>query len=276
MRILITGGSGQLGTSLQRQLAETDYLAPSHAQLDITDAEQVYEFFQATRPDAVIHCAAYNNVDLAETEPEQCRLVNVKGTENIVAAARVFGSYVIYISSDYVFDGRKVGAYQTTDKKNPLSVYGASKSKAEDLVLAEPNNAVVRISWLFGPGERNFVRAVLRAAQARPSLSVVNDQIGSPTYTEDLAALLCEMLGKRPQGIFHATNEGVCSRAWFAEKVLEVSGIKTEIIGVTSEQYPSSAQRPLNSRLSKVSLDAAGLHRFPEWEDALTRYLAVD
>lgn len=276
MRILITGGSGQLGTSLQRQLAGTDYLAPSHAQLDITDAEQVYEFFQATRPDAVIHCAAYNNVDLAETESEQCRLVNVKGTENIVSAARVFGSYVIYTSSDYVFDGRKVGAYQTADKKNPLSVYGASKSKAEDLVLAEPNNAVVRISWLFGPGERNFVRAVLRAARARPSLSVVNDQIGSPTYTEDLAALLCEMLGKRPQGIFHATNEGVCSRAWFAEKVLEVSGIKTEIIGVTSEQYPSSAQRPLNSRLSKISLDAAGLHRLPGWEDALTRYLAVD
>ena len=214
MRILITGGSGQLGTSLQRQLAGTDYLAPSHAQLDITDAEQVYEFFQATRPDAVIHCAAYNNVDLAETESEQCRLVNVKGTENIVSAARVFGSYVIYTSSDYVFDGRKVGAYQTADKKNPLSVYGASKSKAEDLVLAEPNNAVVRISWLFGPGERNFVRAVLRAARARPSLSVVNDQIGSPTYTEDLAALLCEMLGKRPQGIFHATNEGVCGKSF--------------------------------------------------------------
>lgn len=276
MRILITGGSGQLGTSLQRQLAGTDYLAPSHAQLDITDAEQVYEFFQETRPDAVIHCAAYNNVDLAETEPEQCHLVNVKGTENIVAAAKIFGSYVIYTSSDYVFDGRKVGEYQTADKKNPLSVYGASKSKAEDLVLAETNNAVVRISWLFGPGERNFVRAVLRAARARPSLSVVNDQIGSPTYTEDLAALLYEMLEKRPQGIFHATNGGVCSRAWFAEKVLEVSGIKTEIVGVTSEQYPSSAQRPLNSRLSKVSLDAAGLHRLPEWEDALTRYLAVD
>ena len=271
--ILITGGSGQLGTSLQRLFSETDFLAPAHNQLDITNQAQVDAFFRAYRPDAVLHCAAYNNVDLAETEQAQCRMVNVDGTRSLVEASRQCGAYMIYTSSDYVFDGEKTGEYQTTDEKHPLSVYGATKSEAEDIVLSNPQNAVLRISWLFGPGERNFVKAILRSAQIKNRLDVVGDQVGSPTYTGDLAILLREMLQKRPSGILHGTNSGDCSRAELAKAVLEISHFKAVVQEVTSQQYPSKARRPLNSRLSKASLDAAGLHHLPEWRDALARYL---
>lgn len=261
---------------MQRVFSKAEILAPAHKQLDITNQMQVADFFQTYRPDVVLHCAAYNNVDLAETELAQCRNVNVIGTRNIAEASRQCGAYMVYTSSDYVFDGEKNGEYQITDKKHPLSVYGVTKSEAEDIVLSNPQNAVLRISWLFGPGNHNFVKAVLRTAQSRDRLNVVGDQVGSPTYTEDLAVLIQEILQRRPAGILHGTNGGECSRAEFAKEILRISHSGTVVKEVTSQQYPSKARRPLNSRLSKASLDAAGLHRLPDWKDALARYLVSD
>jgi len=273
--ILITGGSGQLGFSLQKRLQACPVLAPVHAELDITDSGQVKAFFQANRPDVVLHCAAFNDVDRAEQEPELCFRTNTVGTGYLVEACKKCGSYLIYTSSDYVFDGEKQGAYETTDDKRPQSVYGRSKAEAEELVLSgSSRNAVLRISWLFGFSERNFVEAILRAARGQRSIKVVSDQIGSPTYTEDLAELIAEMIRYRPYGIFHATNEEVCSRVRFAEEILRLAGSQTAVQAVASAEYMTVARRPMNSTLSKASLDKAGLHRLPVWTDALERYFA--
>lgn len=273
--ILITGGSGQLGTSLRNRLriAPDIVLAPTHSELDIADPGQVNGFFQQRKPDVVLHCAAFNDVDRAEEEPELCFRTNTAGTGNLAEACRRAEAYLIYISSDYVFDGMKQGVYETSDAKRPLSVYGRSKAWAEEIVLeSSSKNAVLRISWLFGFSQNNFVEAILRAAAGQREIRVVSDQFGSPTYTEDLAGLMLDMIRRRPNGIFHATNEGVCSRAQFAAEILRLAGSQTSIDEVSSAEYPSKAHRPRNSSMSKASLDRAGLCRLPVWTDALARY----
>lgn len=275
MKVLITGGSGQLGTSLQRFLRDKGYtvLAPEHKQMDITNADQVGLFFELNRPDAVIHCASYNYVDLAEKQIDVCRKINVYGTELIANECKKIGTHLIYTSSDYVFDGQKSGEYKTTDKKNPLSVYGQSKSDAEDIVLhADSQNAILRISWLFGPSKRNFIESILEAAKSKPSISVVEDQIGSPTFTDDLCDLIEQMLLKHCFGIYHGTNEGICSRAEFAQTILNLAHSHTIIKPISSEEYAAKARRPKNSCLSKKCLDESGIHRLPHWKNALERY----
>jgi len=274
--ILVTGGGGQLGHCLKQTLKmrSKEVIAPTKEQLDVTNEQKAEAFFQQYPIDAVVHCAAYSMVDLAEEQQETCRRVNVFGTKVVADFCRKHGAYMLYISTDYVFDGDKCGPYRVSDRKNPLSVYGQSKSEGEDLVLgSSERNAVLRTSWLFGHSKRNFVEAILRNAKDNSVIRVVADQIGSPTYTEDLAVLIIEMLEKQCGGIYHGTSEGTCSWAEFAREILKRSGMDTQVVEVLSREYGAKAQRPKNSVLDKSKLDECGLNRLPHWEDALKRYL---
>lgn len=277
LKILITGGSGQLGRSVQKQLQAlpVTVFTPDHSQLNITNAEQVSRYICVVKPDIVLHFAAFNKVDLAQEEPHICRQINVYGTQLIAEASKKVGAYLLYTSSDYVFDGKKDGPYEVFDLRNPLSVYGQSKADGEDIVLgSDLECAVLRISWLFGESQNNFVEAILRKANSSKQIDVVADQVGSPTYTDDLAILIQDMIRLRPCGIFHATNEGYCSRAQFAKAILALTFSDTDVREVTSQQFPAKAPRPMNSRLSKDCLDRLNLMRLPPWQEALERYLS--
>ena len=276
MKVLITGAAGQLGTDvvaeLRRRVAEC--LAADIADFDITDKNAVSEFFDLHKPSCVIHCAAYTAVDKAEDEPELCMLVNASGTENIAIACREIGSEMIYISTDYVFGGDGEMPYEIDAPKKPLSVYGKSKLAGEDALLKHLDRYyIVRISWVFGKNGGNFVKTILSLAESRDEISVVSDQIGSPTFTEDLSVLLCDMAQSGKYGEYHATNEGFCSWAEFAHEIVKAGGYSCRINPITTEQYPTKAVRPRNSRLSKTSLDIGGFNRLPDWKDALGRYI---
>ncbi len=274
--ILITGGSGQLGGCLKRQLSIPNavILAPDRSEMDITDIRMVDDYIQLHRPDIIIHCAGYSFVDKAESEPEICYLTNVTGTSNIVNAGNAVDAYTVYISTDYVFDGTKLGPYEVDDIRNPLSVYGKSKADGEDITLLHnPKNVVLRTSWLFGHGKRNFVETIIALADKASYINVVDDQIGSPTYTNDLAELIQEIIIKKPAGILHGTNSGYCSWADFAEQILINIGSATVINRISSKEYQSKAVRPLNSMLDKDCLSLAGLNSLPDWKDALRRYI---
>ena len=276
MKILITGARGQLGQELMMQLSQksVDLLGPTSHEMDISKIDSVKTVFEAFKPDVVIHCAAYNQVDRAESEPKACRAVNVTGTGNIAELSKAFGAYLLSVSSDYVFDGEKDGEYETDDIKHPLSVYGTSKSDGEDLVLAASReNAVIRTAWLFGNSNHNFVEAIIRNGKKTDCLSVVSDQIGNPTYARDLATLIVAAVQKRIPGIYHGTNEGWCSRAQFAQAILTLSGIACSVKETETIWKPGLAKRPKNSCLSKACLDRAGLERLPQWQDALSCYL---
>lgn len=278
MRILLTGGSGLLGYSVHRFLTKAtshELIAPTHQQMDITDRDAVQQFLTAIKPDAVLHCAAYSKVDLAESEKAICRRINIDGTRHLAQICHTLGCQLVYISSDYVFDGKKSGYYETGDPCAPLSVYGETKAEAEKLVLmTDGDNCVVRTSWLFGQGA-NFADTILRLSQTHEVLDVVCDQVGSPTYAEDLAPLLVSVCKERVSGILHATNEGVCSWAEYAVEILRLCGSRCCIEPVLTNAYPTVAIRPQNSRLSKESLDKAGFARLPHWRDALKHYFAT-
>lgn len=274
--IVVTGVGGQLGFDVVKELNKRNIpcIGIDKAELDITDKNAVLSFFEEQRPDAVIHCAAYNAVDNAESDAESCGTVNIYGTENIAAACAKTGAKMMFFSTDYVFSGEKNGEYEVWDKKEPLSVYGRSKSRGEDKIAEHTDKYfILRISWLFGLNGNNFVKTMLRLSKTNKELNIVSDQVGSPTYTKDLARLICDMIVTEKYGTYHATNEGFCSRAEFAEKIFELAGRDVRVNRVTTEEYSAEAARPLNSRLSKCSLDSAGFSRLPNWEDALERYL---
>lgn len=274
--IVVTGVGGQLGFDVVKELNKRNIpcIGIDKAELDITDKNAVLSFFEEQRPDAVIHCAAYNAVDNAESDAESCGAVNIYGTENIAAACGKTGAKMMFFSTDYVFSGEKNGEYEVWDKKEPLSVYGRSKSRGEDKIAEHTDKYfILRISWLFGLNGNNFVKTMLRLSKTNKELNIVSDQVGSPTYTKDLARLICDMIVTEKYGTYHATNEGFCSRAEFAEKIFELAGRDVRVNRVTTEEYSAVAARPLNSRLSKCSLDSAGFSRLPDWEDALERYL---
>lgn len=274
--IVVTGVGGQLGFDVVKELNKRNIpcIGIDKAELDITDKNAVLSFFEEQRPDAVIHCAAYNAVDNAESDAESCDAVNIYGTENIAAACGKTGAKMMFFSTDYVFSGEKNGEYEVWDKKEPLSVYGRSKSRGEDKIAEHTDKYfILRISWLFGLNGNNFVKTMLRLSKTNKELNIVSDQVGSPTYTKDLARLICDMIVTEKYGTYHATNEGFCSRAEFAEKIFELAGRDVRVNRVTTEEYSAVAARPLNSRLSKCSLDSAGFSRLPDWEDALERYL---
>ena len=276
MKILVTGVNGQLGYELVKELNNkgyTDILAVDKDEMDITDEKKVKEIILGYKPDVIFHCAAWTAVDKAEDEKEACYNVNVNGTKYISEAAKEIDAKLIYISTDYVFDGTKEGLYEIDDEVNPKSVYGETKYEGEQLV--RQNNLkhfIVRISWVFGVNGNNFIKTMLKLAETRNELTVVADQFGSPTYTVDLAKLLVEMSETEKYGTYHANNEGYCNWAEFAEYIFKVNNKEVNVKHITSEEYPQKAYRPRNSKLSKQSLDDNGFNRLPSWENAVERY----
>lgn len=274
--IIVTGVKGQLGYDVVKELNRRNVPCKGIDidELDITDREAVFAFMRAEKPEAVIHCAAWTAVDKAEDEAEKCTAVNVGGTENIALACREIGAEMMYFSTDYVFSGSGETAYEISDEKAPKGVYGKTKLKGEYKVLENVDrHYIIRISWVFGINGANFIKTMLRLSETHSELNVVCDQIGSPTYTADLAPLVCDMIGSGKYGIYHATNEGYCSWADFAAEIFKKAGKNVTVHPIPTSEYPAKAARPLNSRLSKKSLDDAGFDRLPSWEDALDRYL---
>lgn len=277
MKVLITGVSGQLGNDAAKTLTArgVPFLGVSSKELDVTDQDAVLRVFNTYRPDEVLHCAAWTKVDLAEDEPERCMRVNAEGTRNIALACREIGAKLLYISTDYVFPGTGDKPWETDDPTGPLNVYGRSKLAGEEAVRElVKKHFIVRTSWVMGEHGSNFVKIMLRLAETRNELRVVDDQIGSPTFTADLAPLLCDMLETENYGVYHATNEGYCSWAELAEAVFRLSGKNVTVRHVSTEEYGARAARPKNSGLSKSSLDAGGFARLPGWETSLAVLLA--
>lgn len=274
--IIVTGVKGQLGYDVVKELDRRGIACKGIDidDLDITDREAVFEFIRTEKPDAVIHCAAYTAVDKAEEDAEKCAAVNVGGTENIALACKKTGAEMMYFSTDYVFPGKGDKEYETGDEKGPQGVYGRTKLEGEYKVMEiVPKHYIIRISWVFGINGNNFIKTMLRLSETRNELNVVCDQIGSPTYTADLAPLVCDMVLSGKYGVYHATNENFCSWADFAKAIFEKAGKAVKVNPIPSSEYPAKAKRPLNSRLSKRSLDEAGFKRLPTWENALERYL---
>ncbi len=278
MKVIVTGAAGQLGYDVMQrlELCGIEAVGMDLPQVDITDKAAVDAFILNEKPDGVIHCAAYTAVDNAETEKELCLAVNETGTRNIAEACEKCGSKLIYISTDYVFSGEGETEFETDSPKAPCNHYGVSKLAGEEAALQSCGKCfIVRISWVFGINGKNFVKTMLRLAETRDKLTVVNDQTGSPTYTYDLAILICDMIKTEKYGVYHATNEGLCTWAEFAAEIMKLAGKNTKIIPVTSTEYKTVAVRPLNSRMSKKSLDQNGFGRLPSWQDALARYIAA-
>lgn len=277
MKILVTGAKGQLGYDVCKRLSlcGIEHCGVDIDDFDITDRQATDAYLRAYAPDAVIHCSAFTAVDRAEDEVELCRRVNAEGTANLADSAAAIGAKMLYISTDYVFSGEGDAAYAATDEPAPLSVYGKTKLEGELSVKRASNRYfIVRISWVFGKNGNNFVKTMLRLSETREELNVVCDQIGSPTYTFDLSILLCDMIQTEKYGIYHATNEGLCSWAELAEETMRLSGRSMRIHPIPTTEYPTRARRPLNSRMRKDALDIAGFARLPHWKDALSRYLA--
>ena len=274
--ILVTGVNGQLGFDVVKELNKRNIecLGIDRAELDITDNEAVNEYISKLKPKCVIHCAAYTAVDKAEDEKEICTKVNVYGTEYIAKACKKVNAEMIYISTDYVFDGQGDSAFEVDGNIKPLSVYGKTKYEGE-LKVKEflDKYFIVRISWVFGLNGNNFIKTMIKLGKERESLNVVCDQIGSPTYTFDLAPLLCDMAENQKYGVYHATNEGFCSWSEFATEIMKKANLKCVINPIPTSEYPTKAVRPFNSRLSKKSLVDGGFNVLPSWEDALDRYL---
>lgn len=275
MKVLVTGANGQLGFDVIKRLNELhdEPIGADRDEFDITDKKSTEDFILALKPDAVVHCAAYTAVDKAEDDSENCRKVNVDGTENIALACRECGAKLVYISSDYVFGGVGTQPLETDSPTAPQNVYGKTKLGGEEKAKICEKHFIIRTSWVFGINGGNFVRTMLRLADTHDSLTVVDDQTGSPTYTPDLARLICDMIKTEKYGTYHASNEGYCTWAQFASEIMRQGKKSTRIIPCTTAEYPAKALRPENSRLSKRCLDEAGFAHLPEWQDALTRFL---
>jgi len=276
MKVLVTGYAGQLGYEVVRLLESrgVECRGVDVADFDLTDAASVTKYIVEYQPTVVVHCAAYTNVDKAESQPEICTAVNGTGTVNIVRAAQLVGAKLVYISTDYVFSGAGDQPFEVDDPYGPRNVYGMSKVQGEDAVRSLMTRYfILRTSWVFGKNGKNFVRTMRRLGREKKELRVVCDQIGSPTYAKDLARVICDLIPTSKYGIYHVRNEGYLSWADFAEMIMKKSGLSCRIIPVPSSEYPTPARRPLNSRLSAESLAQAGIAPMPTVEDALERYL---
>lgn len=278
MKILITGVRGQLGHDVQEELeksGENLIFACDKEEFDLTDSCQIEKYILENKPDAIIHCAAYTAVDKAEDEEELCRKINSDAPLTIAKSAEKLGAKMIYVSTDYVYGGDGEIPYEIDSEKNPQNVYGKTKLQGENNVLSACSRAfIVRTSWVYGINGNNFVKTMRRLGETKEEINVVDDQIGSPTYTRDLAHLLCEMIKTEKYGVYHATNEGYLSWADFAEKIMQMSKLKAKVNHISTAEYPSKAKRPLNSRLSKKSLTDNGFELLPNQDDALKRFIA--
>lgn len=279
MKVLVTGVKGQLGYDVMRELAKRNIegIGVDIDEMDITDPVSVDKVITEAAPDAVIHCAAWTAVDAAEDEDkkEKVRLVNVEGPRNIAKVCKKLDIKMIQISTDYVFDGQGERPWEPDDPTGPVSVYGLTKRDGENAVMEILDKYfIVRIAWVFGINGKNFVKTMLNLSKTHDSLTVVNDQWGSPTYTYDLARLLVDMVLTDKYGIYHATNEGFINWYDFAVAIFKEAGITMNVKPVTTAEYGvSKAARPFNSRMSKDKLEACGFKRLPAWEDALKRYI---
>lgn len=284
MRVLVTGVKGQLGHDVMNELAKRNHtgIGVDIEEMDITDAVSVEKVIRESDVEAVIHCAAWTAVDLAEDEDkiEKVRLVNAVGTENIAKVCKELDQKMIYISTDYVFDGQGTRPWEPDDERHPLNVYGQTKYEGELAVEKYLSKYyIVRIAWVFGVNGKNFIKTMLNLGKTHENLTVVDDQIGSPTYTYDLARLLVDMVETDKYGRYHATNEGLCSWYEFACEIFrqaaEIDPVykKVQVDPVDSSHYPAKAKRPSNSRMSKEKLTENGFERLPSWQDALERYL---
>lgn len=276
MKVLVTGYNGQLGFDVIRELnsRSVECRGVDRDDFDITNRDETVGYICDYKPDTVVHCAAYTAVDRAEDDEENCRRVNVDGTKNIAIACEKIGAKMLYVSTDYVYGGAGDAPFEPSDMTDPKNVYGRTKLDGEKAVMKHLKKYfIVRTSWVFGINGSNFVKTMLRLGGERDELNVVCDQVGSPTYTPDLARLICDLIATERYGIYHGTNENYCSWAEFASEIMKLGGKNTRINPVRSEEYPVKAERPHNSRLSKKCLDDAGIKRLPTWQNALKRFI---
>lgn len=274
--ILVTGSTGQLGSDVVKELLKRGYstLSPNRSELNLCSEDNIRNYILNSNCEAIVHCAAYTQVDKAEDEKDLCIKINATATKHIVKFAKILDIPMIYISTDYVFDGTKDGEYTENDETNPINIYGESKLAGEKYVQEILDKYyIVRTSWVFNINGKNFIETMLRLSKANNQLSIVNDQIGSPTYTKDLSRLLVDMLETSKYGLYHATNEGYCSWYEFADTIFKLANINIDIKAINSNEYASRAKRPLNSKLSKDKLIEYGFKPLPHWEDALKDYL---
>ena len=282
MKYLITGYKGQLGYDIKRELlkrgvSEEDILAIDKEEMDITDSREVSKIVNDFKPNVIFHCAAWTAVDKAEDMSDACYNVNVVGTKNIVDASLKVGATIIYMSTDYVFDGTKDGLYTEEDIVNPKSVYGRTKFLGEEEIRRNPKHFITRISWVFGINGHNFIRTMLKLAENHQELNVVDDQVGSPTYTVDLAKILVDMPLTDKYGTYNVTNSDYCSWAEFAKDIFAINNKDVKVNEVSTEEYlkitnTKQAYRPRNSKLSKEKLVKMGFTMLPSYKDALRRY----
>lgn len=281
-KILVTGVKGQLGFDVIRRLQERGYsniLGIDKDELDITNEDDVNNFILNYKPEFVFHNAAWTAVDKAEENKDLVYAVNALGSKYIAEACKKINAKMMYISTDYVFDGKGYTPFEVDSQKNGLSVYGKTKSQGEDFVTNTLKEYfIIRISWVFGINGNNFIKTMLKLANmGKTELNVVDDQIGSPTYTYDLSKLMVDMMESNKYGIYHATNEGFTSWCEFAREIFRFANKDVKVNGVSTDEYmklvPSQASRPLNSRMSKDSLDKNGFKRLPSWQDATRRYI---
>lgn len=275
MRILVTGANGQLGREIARQGRDHELILTYSNTLNITDSHAVSSFFRAVKPQAVVHCAAYTNVDGAESDSDGAYRVNVVGSQNIAAGCLEIGARMAYVSTDYVFNGNGKTLYREFDPVNPETVYGRTKFQGEEIVRQIlGRHYIVRTAWLYGEGN-NFVRTMLRLAEDHTSLQVVNDQIGSPTSTVDLAKTIFQLLTTDGYGTYHATCQGQCSWYDFAREIFKKTGKKIDVVPVTTAEFPRAAKRPAYSVLDNYMLRMTVGDPMRNWQDALAEYLAM-
>jgi dTDP-4-dehydrorhamnose reductase len=288
MRVLVTGAGGMLGTDLCADLAargheviaadvrEAENIVP----LDITHTQDTLRAVGEMRPEAILHCAAWTDVDGAERTPDPAYRVNALGAWNVAAAARAVDALMVYISTDFVFDGSKSTPYTEFDAVNPLGHYGASKEAGERLVRqTTPNHIIARTAWLYGVHGKNFPYTILRLARERPEIPVVADQIGCPTHTRDLSRKLCELIEDPLPGTYHICNAGECSWFEFARAIVAGAGRDTKVVPITAEEYAqrfsSPTRRPAYSPMRRFALELRGMDDLPPWQDALADFLAL-
>lgn len=276
MKVVVTGAKGQLGMDVVDLLAEQGYEVYGYGreELDITNLDQVKQVICEVNPDVVIHAAAYTKVDLAESEPDQAFLINAYGTRNVAVASEGVGAKLVYISTDYVFDGMANTPYNEFAPTNPLSVYGKSKLAGEQFVRdLHSKFFIVRTSWVYGKHGNNFVKTMLKLAQERDELIVVHDQIGCPTYTVDLANCILELIQTEKYGVYHVSNSGHCSWYEFARAIFEEAGIKVKVNPCTTKEFPRPAPRPAYSVFEHMALKLNGFRGIRNWREALKEFM---
>ncbi len=276
MKVLVTGATGQLGYDVLKELKKRsiDAVGIGSKDCDITIQKAVFQMIENIMPNVIIHCAGYTAVDKAEDEVDKCNLINVEGTRNLALACNKYNITLLYISTDYVFSGDGIDPWQAEAERNPVNQYGKSKYQGEVAVEELLDKYfIVRVSWLYGINGKNFVKSMLKLAETQNSIKVVSDQIGSPTYTIDVAKILVDMIQTNKYGKYNVSNEGFCSWYEFAQEIFKHKGKTIEIIPITSEEYGAKAKRPFNSRMDSSKLVENGFESLPEWKNALKRFL---